>query len=280
MTSAPLVSIVVPTRNSDWTLAACLRSARAQTHSPIELIVVDNNSTDGTHEIAAELADRVLSGGFERSAQRNLGARQAQGRYVLFVDSDMLLAPDVVAACVAAAANAEAVVVPERSVGSGFWTACRALERACYLGDETIESARFFDRETVLRAGGYDEALSAGEDWDLHARVVANGGRVSRAASTIDHDEGRLSLRRLAAKKFSYGRSLSRYAVKHPSLARRQLVLVRPAFVRHRRTLAQRPFLLAGIAVMKLTEFAAGAAGALTAAALPAGTGQAEREAE
>ena len=52
-----LVSVVVPTRNNSRTIHACLASVRAQTHQHLELIVVDNHSTDDTREVAARYAD-------------------------------------------------------------------------------------------------------------------------------------------------------------------------------------------------------------------------------
>src|SRR5262249_55673756 len=143
----PTVSVVVPTRNAARTLAACLESIRAQTHEPLELVVVDNASTDGSDRLAARWADVVLRGGPPRSAQRNRGASEATGEFVLFVDSDMVLEPNVAAACAEVAASGmDAVVIPEQSFGDGFWARCKTLERSCYVGDESIEAARFFRR--------------------------------------------------------------------------------------------------------------------------------------
>lgn len=260
-----LVSVIVPTRNSDATLARCLESVRRQTYGYLELIVVDNDSRDGTLETAKALADRVISGGNERSTQRNLGARIAEGTHLLFIDSDMELEPAVVAECVDAAEHTDMVVLPEASVGSGFWSRCRALERSCYLEDETIEAARFLARETFFKVGGYDEELIAGEDWDLHGRARAAGARVGRAHSYVWHHEGKLRLCRLLAKKFYYGRFMGAYVMRHPSMARRQLLPIRPAFFRHWRRLVGHPLPLGGMILMKVCECGAAAAGFLYA---------------
>lgn len=261
----PLVSVIVPARNSEDTVRECLESIRGQAYEPLELILVDNESTDATPRIGAELADQVLNFGPERSAQRNAGARASGGEFLVFIDSDMLLQASVIGDCVAVAAGgADAVVIPETSFGEGFWARCKALERSCYIGDETIEAARFFRRTTFESVGGYDEQILAGpEDWDIHERVRAAGGRMARVEAMIDHDEGALTLRELVARKYYYGKATYRYIQQHGSLARRQLRIVRPAFLRHWRRLVRHPVTAAGMFTMKLAELSAGAAGLL-----------------
>jgi glycosyltransferase involved in cell wall biosynthesis len=262
-----LTSVIVPTRNSAETLAACLESIRSQAGAEVESIVVDNGSTDRTGEIAGGLADQLLSAGPERSAQRNAGARAASGRFVLFVDSDMVLERTVVSECVRAAeGGAQSVVIPEVSFGEGYWTRCKTLERACYLGDDTIEAARFFTREAFEAVGGYDETIVAGpEDWDIHERVRAKGARVGRTDAFIRHDEGHLRLRETLATKFYYGKSAAVYMRRHRGAARSQARLLRPAFRRNWRMLARQPLTAAGMFTMKALELAAGAVGLMSA---------------
>lgn len=75
----PLVSVIVPTYNSEKFIGACLESIKNQMYTNIELIVVDNNSTDKTKEIAWRYTDKVFNKGPERSAQRNFGAKNSIG---------------------------------------------------------------------------------------------------------------------------------------------------------------------------------------------------------
>jgi glycosyltransferase involved in cell wall biosynthesis len=261
-----LVSVVVPMRNSAAHVVPCLESIRAQTHERIEVVAVDNHSSDGTAELVAPLADRFLVVGPERSAQRNAGALASRGDHLLFIDSDMVLEPNVVRECVEAvdadSVGRTIVVIPEVSVGKGFWARCKALERSCYVGEETIEAARCFPRAFFLELDGFDEHLPAGpEDWDLHERARLTGARVVRTSAYIQHDEGALRLKHTLAKKFHYGGSMGAYIRRHPTLARRQLLPIRPAFLRHWRRLASEPGLAAGMMFMKSLEFLAGAAG-------------------
>ena len=256
MLNKSLVSVVVTTRNVARTLEACLTSIRAQDYSHIELIVVDNRSDDGTQEIARRHADRLFMAGPERSAQRNLGVAKAQGEWVLWIDADMVLAPDVVSSAVeaASAAGAPTASIPERTVGEGFWTACRALERSCYLDDPTLFNPRLVRRDLLIELGGFDERMAGPEDTDLRLRLAEGSVTVAHAAGLIDHDEGRLTLRDVLRKRAYYGSSLPTFSASNPGAVREQAAATVRAFVRHRRRLASDPVHGAGLLFLRSLE--------------------------
>ena len=253
------VAVIVTTRNSGRTLGACLASIRQQTYAAVELVVVDNHSSDDTLKIAHRYADTVATLGPERSAQRNHGATLSAAAYLLFIDADMVLDREVVAEGVAQlyASRLPAAVIPEETVGEGFWTACRALERGCYNGDDTIEAARLYTRTSFLEAGGFDLQLNGGEDWDL-SRRVARGRRLPRTRSIIHHDEGRTRLRTVYTKRRYYAPGYLAFLRKHGRGAVAQgNPLLRAAYVRNWRTLGRHPLLTAGMFTLKAVELAA-----------------------
>ena len=208
------MTVVVPTKNAARTLAACLQSLRTQTH-PCRIVVVDNGSTDGTLAVAERWADFVLHAGPERSAQRNFGARTHPAEFLGFIDADMVLEPKVVEEAVALLrGGVGSVIVPERTVGSGFWVDVRAFERSFYDGSDAIEAPRFFRREVFERAGGFDELLTGAEDWDL-GQAVRRLAPVARTAASIAHDEGSLGYLAACRKKAHYAVGVRRYLAKH-----------------------------------------------------------------
>ncbi len=252
-----LVSVIVATKNSARTLEACLKSVRSQTYAPIELIVVDNNSSDGTAGVAERYADRVLQAGPERCAQRNEGIRASRGAYICIVDADMILREDVIAQALACISPAcEAVAIPEQSFGTGFWSACKVAERECYLDDGVTAGARFFTRSRLEEIGLYDETLIGGEDWDLSIRAT-KGAPLAFAQTAILHDEGRLTLVGLCKKKFYYGTSIRDFIRKHGNEAFRRLSPLRPSLLRGVPRLFRNPVIGLGCVAMKSCEFAA-----------------------
>ena len=260
----PLVSVIIPTHNSAATIEQCLRSVQAQTYPNIEIIVVDNNSDDGTPQIAAEYA-RVLQAGPERSAQINHGARHARGTYLYRIDGDFDLDSAVIAACVEAVEqdDLDAVAVPNRSSGESYWAQVRTLERDTYLDDSLIVAARFWKRSVFEAVGGFDESLVACEDYDLHTRLLDQGYKVGRVAPIEIHLGEASSLWAYAAQSFYYGPSVLRYLRKHPHRGARQMFPLRSAYVRHWRMLARHSHLLPGLVVLKVVQYIAATVGIL-----------------
>lgn len=262
----PLVSIIIPTRNSAQYLAATLESLRAQTYPHIEIIISDNASTDKTHHIAMYYGARFIASKNERSAQLNEAIMHAKGTYVYRVDSDFLVDPAVVAECVALCEQgADAVAVHnDSSPDISFWSRVRNLERQMYRNDKLIVGARFF-RKTVLDSiNGFDEALVAGEDYDIHNRILQAGYTIVHATHGEIHLGEPKTLGEIWSKSFYYGRTITKYIQRHPQRAAAQFFPVRSAYLRHWPLLLKHPILTAGIGVVTVTKYTAAGLGALT----------------
>jgi glycosyltransferase involved in cell wall biosynthesis len=255
---APLVSVVIPTCNSERTIEQCLKSVQNQTCKKIETIIVDRHSTDKTLQIAKKFKVQVYTQSTERSAAKNFGCKRARGEFVFFIDSDMELAPTVVDECVKLCVDRkfDAVTVPEKTVAAGFLANCRKLERELYDNDPNFFlMPRFFRKNKFLELHGFDENLFCGEDFDLARRCECQGFRIGMATSPIRHLEGKIHLKRVVLKAYYYGQSLIPFFSKKPKLVLRGYSPSR--FIWNVGRLIRQPACLVGIFTLKLFEYAA-----------------------
>ena len=186
------VSLVIATFNHARLLAEAIDSALAQTLDAVDVVVVDDGSTDDTPAVLGRYGGRIRvlrQPNRGLAAARNAGLAAARGAYVAFLDADDVLAPTKLA---------EQVAVLERQPNVG-WTYCDVLIETVATGAKARASERFgygarvldgwlfpelihgnfipaiapLVRRTVLDvAGGFDERLTALEDWDLWLRLA------------------------------------------------------------------------------------------------------------
>jgi len=168
------VSVIMTTKNEEKHIKNCLKSVKLQTYPNIEIIVVDNNSIDRTKEIAKKYTNLVFNKGPERSAQRNFGMMEvAKGKYVMYVDADMILSPTLIEDCVYEMENDRnlaALYIPEIVLGTGFWSKVRRFERRFYDGT-VIDCVRFIRKDIFIKVGGFDLSMTGPEDWDLDKKI-------------------------------------------------------------------------------------------------------------
>jgi len=268
-----LVSVIIPTKNSERTIGKCLQSIKKQSYAKVEIIVVDNNSTDKTKDVSRKYTKLVFNKGPERSAQRNFGALKSKGKYVLFIDSDMVLSEAVVADCIRLAEDSKVykvlggIIIPEESFGEGFWAKCKALERSFYVGVDWIEAARFFSKKIFIQLKGYDEKQTGTEDFDLPQRIKEKLGEnsISRIKSFIYHDEGMLSLGYTLRKKFYYEKTASVYLARKSNATyfKKQSNIIEryKLFFSSPLRLFSNPLIGVGMLFMKTSEFLVGGIG-------------------
>jgi len=220
------LTVVIPTKNEELNIGNCLDALPG-----VETIVVDNSSSDRTREIAAAKGARVVVQGPERCAQRNRGWREASGEWVLFLDADMIVTPELLAEIKSTIASDEnrpplststsslhlvpidAYWIPEVRTGSGLRLAARNFERSFYNGT-VIDGFRLLRRSALERVGGYDENLVACEDWDLDRRLLAAGAKGAILKAHLLHNEAQQTLSTLLKKKAYYSTSVDRYRAK------------------------------------------------------------------
>lgn len=188
-----LVSIYLPTKNREALLRRAVDSVLAQTHTALELIVVDDGSTDGTHRYLdtvrkADSRIRVIRNETSLGAplSRNLAIRDARGEFITGLDDDDYFHPQRIAAFVGEWQLHE-------QIGERF--SCLFSQDVTERGNERFESARagsvrweelffcnvignqiFTRRETLISAGLFDQEMPAWQDLDLFIRVLKHSG--------------------------------------------------------------------------------------------------------
>lgn len=185
---AALVSVVIPTYNRGYCVAACIDSVLAQTLDDFEIIVVDDASGDDTAARVAAIGDPritylALASNQGGAVARNTGIRRARGEFVAFLDSDDLWLPDKLAKQV----DGLRARGPECGL-SYTWLAC--------VDDDGVETLRIHPdidgfcfeqmlvsnfigsfsnlvvrRDLLVAAGGLDEDFRSCQDWDLFIRL-------------------------------------------------------------------------------------------------------------
>jgi len=177
------VAVIVPNFNKKKTLRACLESVYAQTHPPAEVIVVDDGSTDGSLEIAREFPCTLveLPGNRGPSAARNIGVESSSAPLLFFLDSDTALAPDAIQNAVRAFLDTpdcgmvQGVYDKEPLYDDGpverYRVACEHFDRRESVA--TFLSCTLIARTVFHEAGGLDERLRDGEDFEFGTRVPA-----------------------------------------------------------------------------------------------------------
>jgi glycosyltransferase involved in cell wall biosynthesis len=190
----PLVSVIIPCYDAERWVAEAVRSCLEQTYQPLEIIVIDDGSTDKSLEILRSFGSAItIETGENRGGNhaRNRGFALSSGRYIQFLDADDYLLPEKIARQVAflETTGADAVYGDwrhrhHRPNGKSY------LDKVVCSGahDDVLEAllsrwwvapaTLLFKREVVGDCGGWDESLRAAQDTDFIMRVALAGAKI------------------------------------------------------------------------------------------------------
>ena len=215
--SAPLLSVVVPAYNAAATIGDCIAALRRQTvDGPVELIVVDDGSTDDTAALARAAGATVLSAPHgHAAAARNVGLRAARGPLICFTDADCAPHPDWLSQISRPFADPDVIgckgtyATRQRQLVARFVQLeyedkyDRLRPQATIDFIDTYSCA--YRRAVLLANGGFDESIRYVEDQELSFRLAARGYKmVFQEAAVVDHRHS-ATLRAYLRKKANIG---------------------------------------------------------------------------
>ena len=231
----PLVTVLLPAYNEGKVIEASIRSLLAGEYGNLEILVIDDGSTDDTAVVAKRMAAidprvrclRKANGG--KASASNLGIREARGEIIIAVDADTLVAADAIRRMTAHFANPEVdAVCGNVEVGNvcSVLTRFQAIE---YVTSQNFDRRAFaalncigvvpgalgaWRRSAVLAVGGYSEDTLV-EDADLTLCVLRRGGRISYEPRAVGRTEAPLSLRGLWKQRFRWTYGTYQCLAKH-----------------------------------------------------------------
>lgn len=188
-----MVSCVIPIIRNDPHVAGCIEAIKNSTHKNVEIIVVDE--------------------GLERSAQRNIGINRATGEYLIWIDSDMRLHPNLLEDCIKKIQGHVAVYIPEQIVTKGFFGYLRNWERQFYNGT-LVDVVRFIRTSDCPL---FDESFHGVEDSDWERTIIKKDPSYSFATSDFPfYHHDKVNLFKYLKKKAYYAQCLNKYRSKNP----------------------------------------------------------------
>src|SRR6202453_460289 len=195
-----LVAVVIPCYNSARYLAETIESVRLQTYPRIEIIVVDDGSTDETARIARSCGVRyIYQTNRGISAARNTGILHGQGKYVLFLDHDDRLLPRAVEIgvrlleehpeCALAVGEHRYIGADGKAIGYSNKHAARRDHYLMLLEHNFIETpcSALHRRSGIALTGGFDESLKGAEDLEFYLRTARQSTWVAHEAPVSEY---------------------------------------------------------------------------------------------
>ncbi len=172
----PLISVIIPTYQHAQSLPACIDAVLGQSYTNIEIIVVDDGSTDNTAEIVKPYLDRIHYVYQENSGSnpaRNRGHQDAKGEYLIFCDADVVMKPQMIERMYEALQKN-----PGASYAySGFWFGWKHFHGQVF-DARRLRQLNFVHTTSLVRAAdfpGFDNAIKRLQDWDVWLTMLAAG---------------------------------------------------------------------------------------------------------
>ncbi|MBN1389907.1 MAG: glycosyltransferase family 2 protein [Candidatus Thermoplasmatota archaeon] len=229
--NVPIVTVVIPVRNRKVEISKCLASVLDQTFDDFEVMVVDNNSTDGTRDIVKDLARKDPKVIYTNELRRGIGnarykgEKKARGKVILMTDSDCEVPRNWIErmSTPVLEGSVPATQGLKHAIRKNYWSEHVEQEEKHLMwsfferyGTSKVDTANFcIDRGVLKKVGYTDRDMDHLNDTELAARIHKNGYRVALMDTSVGHHNP-LTLWAVAGKSIHRGSYHSMLLKKYP----------------------------------------------------------------
>lgn len=185
-----IFTVIIPVKKdaNEEFLKNCLQALSKQTYQDFEIFIVADKSTNSRlRKITGKFSKvRHVNAELSKSQARNLGAKKAKGEYLLHIDVDYILAPNMLAKSykLIRQKKAKAIILRENvAPATNIWQKARRLEKNIIAEDKNLSAPQLIERRLFENMEGFDEKVDALDDWVLNLKLKKEGVKTYEISS-------------------------------------------------------------------------------------------------
>lgn len=187
------ITVVIPAFNAEDTIIPTLNSVFTQTYKPLDVIIVDDNSTDETYNIVSDYIQSNNLSNWKLLSQpnsgpasaRDNGIRSATGDYIALLDSDDMWLPDKLEATLAHLIRLKLDIIGAHLTANGSNNSCHLISpKKMLFVNPYFTSTVIFSRKTYVEVGGFDTKQRYSEDYKLWLSFAWHGKRCGQMSES------------------------------------------------------------------------------------------------
>jgi len=252
------ISIILPLNKNEGKkkITRCLNGLKKQSFSNFEVIIITFPNLIKKYSFLFKKYKfiKTYTGEWNKSESRNFGALKAKGKFLLHLDADMKLNPNLLLELTKIAKKFKATVIPcPIKECNNFWSECRKIESEVFLKNSDHESPIFINSKLFNKVGGYDEKIDPLDDWGMHLELKKRKikfGRSKKMAELCRHTNLKISFKRM----FERGQTIPILKEKYPNLSQTNIKNKILTYWEKRQILLSSPKYTLGLLILKIVD--------------------------
>jgi|GEM_PF-4832385 len=203
------LSVVIPIKDAYESLVLCVKSIFKQSVFPDEIYIIGKKIDIDLFKKRFKVSEinkiDFIELDVDKNDARNAGIEKSKSTHILYLDHDMRLSRDLIKDLKKKASHYDALVIPERGMGTNYYSKIKKLERNLIMYDSATTTPRFYRKNLFSKEKPFSDKFGLLDEWGFGQRLKSKKAKVSVSSECIYVDEGSVTVINNFKKKFKRG---------------------------------------------------------------------------